>query len=70
MTIAEAESVVQEVYNKIDPEARLIWGAQVDPALEHSIRTMLVVTGVKSAQIYGKGSGKNITSRFGIDFVK
>lgn len=70
MTISEAESVVQEVYNKIDPEARLIWGAQVDPDLEHTIRTMLVVTGVKSAQIYGKGSGKNITSRFGIDFVK
>ena len=72
MTIAEAESVVQEVYNKIDPEARLIWGAQVDPALEHSIRTMLVVTGVKSAQIYGKGSGsgRNITNRYGIDFVK
>ena len=70
MTIAEAESVVEEVYSKIDPEARLIWGAQIDPALEHSIRTMLVVTGVKSAQIYGKGNARNITSRYGIDFVK
>lgn len=70
MTIEEAERVVEEVYNKIDPEARLIWGAQIDPDLEHTIRTMLVVTGVKSAQIYGKGSGKNITSRFGIDFVR
>jgi len=70
MTIAEAESVVEEVYAKIDPEARLIWGAQIDPALEHSIRTMLVVTGVKSAQIYGKGNARNITSRYGIDFVK
>jgi cell division protein FtsZ len=70
MTIAEAESVVEEVYAKIDPEARLIWGAQIDPELEHSIRTMLVVTGVKSAQIYGKGNARNITSRYGIDFVK
>jgi cell division protein FtsZ len=70
MTIAEAESVVEEVYSKIDPEARLIWGAQIDPELEHSIRTMLVVTGVKSAQIYGKGNARNITSRYGIDFVK
>ena len=70
MTIAEAESVVEEVYSRIDPEARLIWGAQIDSELEHSIRTMLVVTGVKSAQIYGKGSSRNITSRYGIDFVK
>ncbi|MBE0524210.1 MAG: cell division protein FtsZ [Methanosarcinales archaeon] len=70
MTIAEAENVVEEVYSRIDPEARLIWGAQIDPELEHTVRTMLVVTGVKSAQIYGKGSSRNITSRYGIDFVK
>ena len=70
MTIAEAESVVQEVYSRIDPNARLIWGAQVDPELEHSVRTMLVVTGVKSPQIYGSGSSQNVTRKYGIDFVK
>lgn len=70
MTIAEAESVVQEVYSRIDPNARLIWGAQVDPELEHSIRTMIVVTGVRSPQIYGHGGAKNVTRRYGIDFVK
>lgn len=70
MTIAEAESVVQEVYSRIDPNARLIWGAQVDPDLEHTVRTMLVVTGVKSPQIYGHGGAKNVTRRYGIDFVK
>lgn len=70
MTIAEAESVVQEVYSRIDPNARLIWGAQVDPELEHTVRTMLVVTGVKSPQIYGHGGAKNVTRRYGIDFVK
>jgi cell division protein FtsZ len=70
MTVAEAENVVEEVYSRIDPEARLIWGAQIDPNLEHTVRTMLVVTGVKSPQIYGKGNSRNITSRYGIDFVK
>jgi cell division protein FtsZ len=70
MTIAEAESVVQEVYTRIDPNARLIWGAQVDPDLEHSVRTMLVVTGVRSPQIYGSGNSKNVTRKYGIDFVK
>ncbi len=71
MTIAEAESVVNELYARIDPKARLIWGAMVDPDLEHIIRTMIVVTGVKSPQILGKGTAGNIaTARYGIDFVR
>jgi len=71
MTIAEAESVVNELYARIDPNARLIWGAMIDPDLEHIIRTMIVVTGVKSPQILGKGTKGNIaTARYGIDFVR
>lgn len=71
MTIAEAESVVNELYTRIDPKARLIWGAMVDPDLEHIIRTMIVVTGVKSPQILGKDTAGNIaTARYGIDFVR
>ncbi len=71
MTIAEAESVVNELYTRIDPKARLIWGAMVDPDLEHVIRTMIVVTGVKSPQILGKDTAGNIaTARYGIDFVR
>ena len=70
MTIAEAESVVQEVYSRIDPDARIIWGAQVDEELENTVRTMLVVTGVKSPQIYGHGGTRNVTRKYGIDFVK
>lgn len=70
MTIAEAESVVQEVYSRIDPDARIIWGAQIDEELENTVRTMLVVTGVKSPQIYGNGGTRNVTRKYGIDFVK
>lgn len=70
MTIAEAESVVQEVYSRIDPEARLIWGAQVNDELENTVRTMIVVTGVKSPQIYGHGGARTVTRKYGIDFVK
>ncbi len=70
MTIAEAESVVKELHNRIDPKARLIWGAVVDPELENTVRTMVVVTGVKSPQILGKGTGNLDNLRYGIDFVK
>lgn len=71
MTIAEAESVVNELYTRIDPKARLIWGAAVEPELENVIRTMIVVTGVTSPQIMGKNTAGNIsTAKYGIDFVK
>jgi len=69
MTITDAETVVDEVYQKINPDARIIWGAQIDQNLEHTIRTMLVVTGVSSPQILGKETGRRITSRHGIDFL-
>ncbi len=71
MTIAEAESVVNELYTRIDPKARLIWGAMIDPDLENMVRTMVVVTGVKSPQILGKNTSGNIaTAKYGIDFVR
>ena len=54
MTITDAETVVDEVYQKINPDARIIWGAQIDQNLDQALRTMLVVTGVSSPQIMGK----------------
>ncbi len=69
MTIEEAESVVEEIYSKIDPEARIIWGAMIDPELENTMRTLVIVTGVKSPQILGKKT-PHLSKRFGIDFVR
>ena len=55
MSIEEAEGVVEEIYDRIDPDARIIWGTSVDESLEGRMRTMIVVTGVDSPQIYGSG---------------
>jgi len=54
MSIEEAEGVVEEIYDRIDPDARIIWGTSVDEELEGEMRTMVVVTGVESPQIYGR----------------
>ncbi len=53
MSIGEAEGVVEEIYDRIDPDARIIWGTSVDDEVEGKMRTMIVVTGVESPQIYG-----------------
>jgi len=72
MTMAEAEGVVEEVYNLIDPDARIIWGAQIDPTMQNTIRTLLILTGVRSPQIYGRNEKNNpkFQRHFEIDFLK
>ncbi|ELY43723.1 cell division protein FtsZ [Natronorubrum sulfidifaciens] len=60
MAIEEAEGVVEEIYDRIDPDARIIWGTSIDESLEGSMRTMIVVTGVESPQIYGRQDGEAV----------
>ncbi|RKD95342.1 cell division protein FtsZ [Halopiger aswanensis] len=60
MAIEEAEGVVEEIYDRIDPDARIIWGTSIDESLEGSMRTMIVVTGVESPQIYGRPDGESV----------
>lgn len=69
MTISEAERVVEEIYSRVDPNARIIWGTTVDPNLKRNIRAMLVITGVKSKQILGPAQKSFENKEFGIDFV-
>ncbi|MFW5990779.1 MAG: cell division protein FtsZ [Candidatus Nanoarchaeia archaeon] len=75
MTLDEARRVVESISNKLDEDARVIWGAQINEDMQNTIRTMLIVTGVKSSQIFGKTRRRSdetkeeITSELGIEFV-
>ncbi len=68
MSVGEAERVAEIVQNRISPNARIIWGAAVDPGLQHKLRVMLILTGVRSKQILGPGEhlrGREV----GVDIV-
>ena len=54
MSIEEAEGVVEEIYDRIDPDARIIWGTAIEESLGSTLRAMVVLTGVDSPQISGK----------------
>jgi cell division protein FtsZ len=69
MTISEAERVVEEIYSRVDPNARIIWGTTVDTSLKKNIRAMLVITGVKSKQILGPSRRSIDNKEYGIDLV-
>ena len=68
MTVEEAEGALQEVYRMMNPEARIIWGVQISPEMKNMIRTLLIVTGVKSDQIYARKVVRK--ERFGIEIVR
>ena len=73
MTLDEARKVVETVSVKLDEDARLIWGAQISEDLEGTIRTLLIVTGVKSSQIIGRSKmaqgKKEMGDDLGIEFI-
>jgi cell division protein FtsZ len=75
-TIREAHRIVEAVSSRLSEDSKVIWGSQIIPALGDTIRVMLIVTGVKSSQIYGPEKSytaerkKEIEKILGIDFVE
>jgi cell division protein FtsZ len=45
LTLQEAEKVVQIVADKLNPEANIIFGVQIDDSLQNTIRTTIIVSG-------------------------
>jgi cell division protein FtsZ len=76
LTLDEARKVVEAVSAKLDESAKIIWGAQISKDLEKTIKVLLVVTGVKSPQIFGPArtysdkKKKDIENELGIEFVE
>ncbi|MFQ6060683.1 MAG: cell division protein FtsZ [Thermoplasmata archaeon] len=57
MSVREAERVAEELQNRVSGNARIIWGATVDPTMDGKLRVMVVATGVTSKQILGRKTG-------------
>lgn len=76
ITIREAQQIVEAVSTKISSDAKIIWGAQVAKELGDTVRTLLIVTGVKSPQIFGpekpwsKEERKDIEKILGVEFIE
>jgi len=76
ITIKECQEIVEAVTTKLNPDAKIIWGAQIVKELGDTIRAMLIVTGVKSPQVFmtekkfTSAKQKEIERVLGIDFVE
>ncbi len=74
MTLEEARRVVEVVSDKLDEDARVIWGAQISDDMAKTIRCLLIITGVKSSQITGnqripQKREQVIETEYGIEFI-
>lgn len=75
LTLNEARQVVEAVTQRLNEEARVIWGAQLYEDLGKTLKVMLIVTGVKSPQIFGDthklkdASRESLEKDLGIEFV-
>lgn len=57
MSVSEAESAVRLVQERVNPHARIIWGATVDNSMNGRVKVLVVLTGVKSPYMLKSGSG-------------
>jgi len=75
LTLDESRKIVETIGKSMHPHAKIIWGAQIYKDLEKTIRTMVIITGVSSEQIFGENgkyfhsSKKNMQNELGIEFV-
>ena len=53
LSLGDAEQCAKLIREKVNPYARIIWGATTHDAMGDNIRVLLVLTVVKSEQIDG-----------------
>ena len=76
MSLDECKTIIETIGERLSPDAKLIWGAQISADMEKSMRILLIVTGVKSSQIFGHGESiesikhKEIEDELGIEFFE
>jgi len=76
LSLDEAREIISTVGERLSPDAKMIWGAQISPDLEKSVRVMIIVTGVKSPQIMGTRDTEKLpfseeySNELGIEFLE
>lgn len=76
MSLNDARIVMETVSEKLDPSARVIWGARIDKDMQSLMRVLLIVTGLKPQTQIIEGNAMSQKEKktvmeedYGIDFV-
>ncbi len=58
LTLKEAEGIAQNITDRLEASANVIWGARIQEAYKGKVRVMAIMTGVQSAQVLGPTTQK------------
>ena len=64
MTLGEANAVGEQLSEKADSKATIIWGARVDPTYENRLQVIAIFTGVHSPYISGTGKQEDYSQPY------
>ncbi|GGN13547.1 cell division protein FtsZ [Halarchaeum nitratireducens] len=58
LTLKEAEGIADNITERLDNSANVIWGARIQDNYKGKVRVMAIMTGVQSAQVLGPSTQK------------
>ncbi len=73
LTLSEAQKVAELLQTRINPNARIIWGAGIEPDMSGQLRVMMVVTGVDGSGLTGSSVAPRAQAggkSFGLDVMQ
>jgi cell division protein FtsZ len=71
ITAKEHQEIVETITSQLSPEARIIWGAQIEPELGDMVRVLLIVTGLTSPELLPliEQRRKRVGEVLGLEFI-
>jgi len=58
LTLKEAEGIADNITERLEASANVIWGARIQDNYKGKVRVMAIMTGVQSAQVLGPTTQK------------
>ena len=58
LTLKEAEGIADQITERLEASANVIWGARIQNEYKGKVRVMAIMTGVQSAQVLGPSTQK------------
>ncbi|MFB6131870.1 MAG: cell division protein FtsZ, partial [Halanaeroarchaeum sp.] len=58
LTLKEAEGIADNITERLEASANVIWGARIQDTYKGKVRVMAIMTGVQSAQVLGPSTQK------------
>ncbi len=64
LSLNEAEGIASKITERLDDEAKVIWGSRIQDSYDDKVRVMAIMTGVESSNIIGRDNENSAQEDF------